>query len=92
MFVEAVTQAITNDLVGVGAPAQEQLTTTRTSVVPIPAPGSPDNLPMPPSGIPIAKIPWVVPALAVAAALLLPAGVTASVWRRNRDCPVARRT
>ena len=88
-FADAVNQAITDGLVGSGEAAQEQLTTprSRTEVAPPPAPmpePAPENLPAPPSGSPAEAIPWVVPTMAIVAAILVLAGIGSSIWRRVR--------
>ena len=88
-FADAVNQAITDDLVGSGAAAQQQLTTprSRTEVAPPPEPAPapiPSNLPTPPQGSPAESIPWVVPTMAIIAAILILAGIGSSVWRRVR--------
>ena len=84
-FADAVNQAITDGLVGSGEAAQEQLTTprSRTEVAPMPEP-APENLPAPPSGSPAEAIPWVVPTMAIVAAILVLAGIGSSIWRRVR--------
>ncbi len=88
-FADAVNQAITDDLVGSGEAAQQQLTTprSRTEVAPSPEPTPapiPSNLPAPPQGSPAESIPWVVPIMAIIAAILGLAGIGSSVWRRIR--------
>ena len=88
-FADAVNQAITDDLVGSGAAAQEQLNTprSRTEIAPPPQPEPvpiPSNLPTPPQGSPADSIPWVVPTMAIIAGILILAGIGSSVWRRVR--------
>ena len=86
-FADAVNQAITDDLVGSGEAAQQQLTTprSRTEVAPAPEPAPiPSNLPAPPQGSPAESIPWVVPTMGIIAAILVLAGIGSSVWRRVR--------
>ncbi len=88
-FADAVNQALTDSLVGSGDAAQQQLTTprSRTEVTPAPEPVPvpvPSNLPTPPEGGPAESIPWVVPVMAILAAVLILAGVSASAWRRMR--------
>ena len=88
-FADAVNQAITDSLVGSGEAAQQQLTTprSRTEVAPPPQPEPapiPSNLPTPPQGSPAESIPWVVPTMAIIAAILILAGIGSSVWRRVR--------
>lgn len=88
-FADAVNQAITDDLVGSGEAAQQQLTTprSRTDLAPPPQPAPapiPSNLPAPPQGSPADSIPWVVPTMAIIAAILVLAGIGSSVWRRVR--------
>lgn len=88
-FADAVNQAITDSLVGSGEAAQQQLTTprSRTQVSPPPPPEPapvPSNLPAPPQGSPAESIPWVVPTMAIIAAILVLAGIGSSIWRRVR--------
>ncbi len=90
-FADAVNQAITDSLVGSGAAAQQQLTIprSRTEVAPAPEPQpapapAPSNLPAPPQGAPADTIPWVVPVMAIGAAILILAGIGSSAWRRMR--------
>jgi len=88
-FADAVNQAITDNLVGSGEAAQQQLTTprNRTEVTPPPEPAPapiPSNLPAPPQGSPADSIPWVVPTMAIIAAILILAGIGSSIWRRVR--------
>ncbi len=88
-FADAVNQAITDSLVGSGDAAHQQLTTprSRTEVTPAPEPVPapvPSSLPTPPEGAPAESIPWVVPVMAILAAVLILAGVGASAWRRMR--------
>ena len=88
-FADAVNQAITDNLVGSGEAAQQQLTTprNRTEVTPPPEPVPapiPSNLPAPPQGSPADSIPWVVPTMAIIAAILILAGIGSSIWRRVR--------
>jgi len=96
-FADAINQAITDNLVGAGEAAQQQLVTPRrrieispppeptTAPAPAPAPAPiPSNLPAPPQGSPAESIPWVVPTMAIAAALLLLGGIGSSIWRRMR--------
>ena len=88
-FADAVNQAITDELVGTGEAAQQQLTTprNRTEVAPEPIPAitpAPSNLPAPPQGGPADSIPWVVPTMAIIAAILILAGIGSSIWRRVR--------
>lgn len=90
-FADAVNQAITDDLVGSGDAAQQQLTTprARTEISPAPAPAptpapAPSNLPTPPQGGPADSIPWVVPTMGIIAGLLVIAGIGSSIWRRIR--------
>ena len=98
-FADAINQAITDNLVGAGEAAQQQLVTPRrrieispppeptTAPAPVPAPAPapiPSNLPAPPQGSPAESIPWVVPTMAIAAALLLLGGIGSSIWRRMR--------
>ena len=88
-FADAVNQAITDNLVGSGEAAQQQLTTPRNRAEvtpppePVPAP-IPSNLPAPPQGSPADSIPWVVPTMAIIAAILILAGIGSSIWRRVR--------
>ncbi len=88
-FTDAVNQSITDSLVGSGDAAQQQLTTprSRTEVTPAPEPVPapvPSNLPTPPAGGVPESIPWVVPVMAILAAVLVLAGVGSSMWRRMR--------
>ncbi len=90
-FAVAVNQAITDSLVGSGEAAKQQLTTprARTEIAPPPAPvptaaPAPAGLPAPPQGEPAESIPWVVPVMAILAAVLILAGVGSSAWRRMR--------
>lgn len=88
-FADAVNQTITDSLVGSSDAAQQQLTTprSRTEVAPPPQPAPepiPSNLPAPPQGSPAESIPWVVPTMAIIAAILVLAGIGSSVWRRVR--------
>ncbi len=88
-FADAVNQAITDSLVGSGDAAHQQLTTprSRTEVTPAPEPVPapvPSNLPTPPAGGVPESIPWVVPVMAILAAVLVLAGVGSSIWRRMR--------
>ena len=86
VFADAVSQAITDNLVGSGEAAQQQLTTpcNRTELAPPPEPSTapiPSNLSAPPWGSPAASIPWVVPTMAIIAAVLILTFVSA-VFRR----------
>ncbi len=90
-FADAVNQAITDSLVGSGEAAKQQLTTprARTEIAPPPAPvptaaPAPAGLPAPPQGEPAESIPWVVPVMAILAAVLILAGIGSSAWRRMR--------
>ena len=87
-FADAANRAITNSLVGSGDATQQQLTTPRSRTeVPPPQPDPepiPSNLPAPPQGSPADSIPWVVPTMAIIAAILILAGIGSSVWRRVR--------
>ncbi len=90
-FADAVNQAITDSLVGSGEAAKQQLTTprARAEIAPPPAPvptaaPAPAGLPAPPQGEPAESIPWVVPVMAILAAVLILAGIGSSAWRRMR--------
>ena len=89
-FADAVSQAITDDLVGSGAAAEQQLKAQRknTELSPAPAPVVPPpsngGLPAPPSGAPGDSLPLVVPIMALSALVLILAGIGSSIWRRLR--------
>jgi len=89
-FADAVSQAITDDLVGSGAAAAEQLKAQRknTELSPAPAPAEspPSNggLPTPPSSAPGDSLPTAVPIMGLVAVVLVLAGIGSSVWRRLR--------
>ncbi len=89
-FADAVNQAITANLVGSAGAAQAQLTSPRTRTAVVPSPQPPESvpagggLPTPPSGAPTTETPLAVPIMAIAAGMLVIAGIGASVWRRLR--------
>ena len=85
----APSDVVTDSLVGSGDAAHRQLTTprSRTEVTPAPEPGPvpvASNLPTPPAGGVPESIPWVVPVMAILAAVLILAGIGSSMWRRMR--------
>lgn len=91
-FADAVSQAITDDLVGSGAAAEQQLKAqrknTELSPPPAPAPAVPPpsngGLPAPPSSAPGDSLPIAVPIMALSALVLILAGIGSSIWRRLR--------
>lgn len=93
-FADIVSQAITRDLAGTSAAAQDQLKAQK----PVPSPGrqiSPppdptatvaadDGLPTPPPSDPSDQLPAVVPVMGFVALGLVAIGSFSAVWRRRR--------
>ena len=94
-FADVVSEAITRDLAGTSAAAEEQLKAqgprVRTQVAPPPAPDAPttttatqDGLPTPPPSDPTDSLPMAVPVMGFVALGLVAVGSFSAFWRRRR--------
>lgn len=92
-FADIVSQAITRDLAGTSAAAQDQLKAQppvpapRTPVTPAPDPAATaadDGLPTPPPTDPSDQLPVAVPVMGFVALGLVAMGSFSALWRRRR--------